>query len=237
MQTWIVALICAWIGFSTAAQAQTQPAIRTITVYGESFKEIVPNEAGVQITVVAKNRDVKVAKADHDKKLKKLFEIAGELQIERKDIKTLYAAVQPQYRYTNNEQVFEGYEVSTMLDVTVADVEKVGMFMQQLVDNKFEQIGNVQYRIDNDLAYRDAVLIEALDNAKEKAEKLAERAGGTLGNVVNITQGYAQPEQPQPMFHGRMMAMEAKAADMGGVAPPSGVMRINGTVTVMYELK
>lgn len=233
MQKIIVFLLCSLM----AAPALAEPLPRTITVYGESSKEVSPDEAAVTVTVNAKNRDLKVAKAEHDKKLETLFKIAGDMQIERKHLKTQHAAVQPIYRYTDNERVFEGYEVSTMLEISLQDIDQTGLFMQKLVDAKFDQIGNVQYRVDDDLAYRDAVLVEALDNARAKAEKLAERAEGTLGPVLNITQGYSQPQLPQPMVQGRMMAMEAKADFGGGVTPPEGMMRISGTVTVMYELK
>lgn len=144
-----VLLMPSWVAAQPAAA-------RTITVYGESSKEIVPNEAAVLVMITAQERELKRAKVEHDRQLESLFKIAGDLQIGRRDLKTQYASVQPVYRYQNQERVFEGYEVSSRIEVTVNAIDQVGILMQNLINADFDNIGNVQYRVDNDLGYRDA---------------------------------------------------------------------------------
>lgn len=221
--------------FPLATVAQEAP-FRTITVYGEAKREVAPDQATVNVTVVAQDRDLQKAKQMHDTKMQELLKIAASLQVERKNIKTQYASIQPQYDYTDGKQVFRNYMISNTLEISLKRLNAVGELVQKLVDAKFDQVGNVQYSVDNDLSYRDEVLLEALDNAKAKAAKMAERMGATLGDVVQVSQGYQAP-QPVPMVRAMAMMKSADAAPAQAVQPPEGLMNINGTVTVSYELK
>lgn len=231
MKKYIVILCCMLPMFAHADE-------RMITVVGEAQKYVLPDQAIINVTVNAKDRDLQKSKLEHDQKLQALFKIAGDMKIERKHLKTQYASVQPQYRYANNEQLFDGYNISTSLQMTIKSMASVGDVLEKLVAAKFDRISNVQYSVSNDLAYRDEVLLNALDNAKEKAGKMAARMSQNLGKPLQISQGYQQHSRPQPMM-GRMMAIERASADMagGGVAPPEGEILITGTVTVSFELK
>lgn len=224
------------LALPVVANAQEVP-VRSITVYGEAKQEISPDMATLNVSVVAKDRDLQKAKQMHDVRMQDLLKIAGEMQIARGDIKTQYASIQPEYDYKENKQVFREYSITTNLEIGVKRMNTVGQLMQKLVDAKFDQVGNVRYSIDNDISYRDEVMLEALDNAKAKAQKVAERMGVTLGKPISVAQGYQAP-QPVPMVRAMAMESAAMAKDGGaGVQPPEGMMQVSATVTVSYEMK
>ena len=228
--------IAAMLLFPVCASAQEVP-LRAITVYGEARRDVSPDMARLTVNVIAKDRDLQKAKQLHDTKMQELLKIAASMQIERKDIKTQFASIQPEYDYQDSKQTFREYSINNAIEIGVKRMNIVGELMQKLVSAKFDNVGNVQYTIDNDLAYRDEVLLEALDNAKAKAAKVAERMGVTLGKPLAVQQGHQAP-QPVPMVRAMAMEMTADAKMAGGgVQPPEGMMQINATVTVSYEIK
>ncbi len=230
----IFAIVCIMVA---AASVQAAETVRMITVQGKAEKDVMPDQAQVQLTVQAEDRELQKAKMAHDKQLKLLFQIAGEMKIEQKDLKTQHAQVSPQYRYDNGEQYLKGYMVSTSIQMTVRNIDAVGELLERLTGAKFDRIGNVQYVVDDDEGYRDEVLLEALKHAKAKAAKMASALDQEIGKPLQISEGYAQ-HKPQPVMMERAVAAFAMDSGMGGgIAPPTGMTRITGTVTASFALE
>lgn len=230
-------LLIAFLLAPVFAHAQEVP-LRSITVYGEAKQQVSPDMAKMNVTVQGQDRDLERAKQQHDVKMQNLLKIAGEMQIERSQIKTQYASIQPEYDYNDGKQTFRNYSVSSTLEIGVKRMNTVGQLMQKLVAAKFDQVGNVQYTIDSDIAYRDEVMLEALDNAKAKAQKVAERMDVTLGKPLSVAQGYQAPQPIMMVSRAAKMEMAGGAASAdAGVQPPEGMMEISATVTVSYEMK
>lgn len=219
---------------------------RMVTVNGLSERKVVPDEAHIQVNVNALAAKVETAKAEHDRKLKEVIAIAKKEGVDDAQIKTQHSSIQPQYTYENNKRVFKGYQVQTMLDVTVKKTESLGALVEKLSAAKLENTGanewqnlvSVSYSLSNPDKIRDEMLADAIKNARMKAERMADAAGAKVGRVMAINEGgapsFAFP--PMPMARGGvMMAMKAESTD--AMTPPPGEQQVNATVTVSFELK
>ncbi|MES2984876.1 MAG: SIMPL domain-containing protein [Pseudomonadota bacterium] len=218
--------------------------VRSITTSGQAERKIAPDQAHVNVNVSALNVKLDAAKAEHDKKLRDVMAIAKKAGIDEAQMKTLNASVQPQYSYDNNKRSFRGYQVQTALDITVKNIDTVGELIEKLTGAGLENganaewgnLINVSYTIGNPDKIRDDMLVDAIKNARAKAESMAAAAGGSVGSVIQINEGSApQFNFPVPMM---ARAMVASAPMMEkSVAPPVGEQDVNANVTVIFELK
>lgn len=250
MRTFTAALLAATL-LTAPSMAQEMKAIRSITVSGLAERKVVPDEAHITVNLNAQDKDMANARAAHQAKLSKLMGIVKKAGIEDKKVATQSSNIQPIYTYRNaangtNERVFEGYRVQTSLDVTVADTAKLGGLMDAISSAGFETGANtewgnlisVYYTVSDPDKIRDEMLVDAIGNAKAKAERMADAAGADLGDVYSINENGTP--QFQPMYAAvatrAPMAMMAKA-EMADAAPPAGEQQLQSNVTVTYELK
>ena len=237
-------------GERVQAQQQQFAPIRSITVSGQAERKVVPDEAHINVNLNAQDKDMAKARAAHQGKLDALMKIVDEAGIDERKVRTQSSNLQPVYTYRNNngqsERVFEGYRAQTNLDITVGDTKKLGGLMDKIAAAGFEQGANtewgdlmsVYYTLSDPDKVRDEMLVQAIGNAKEKAERMASAASASLGNVYQIN------EQGTPQFQPVMAPMMARAPGFGVMAdakmeaaPPAGEQNVQSNVTVTYELK
>jgi hypothetical protein len=234
---------------STSALAQEMRAIRSITVSGMAERKVVPDEAHITVNLNAQDKDMAKARAAHQQKLAKLMAIVKKNGIDERKVSTQSANIQPIYTYRNDsnghsQRVFEGYRVQTQLDVTVGDTAKLGTLMDEISSAGFEQGANTEwgnlisiyYTLSKPDQLRDEMLVQAIANAKAKAERMADAAGAGLGKVYSINENGTPQFQPVMVAAApRAMMMKAEAAM--DAAPPAGEQNVQSNVTVTYELQ
>ena len=235
---------------ATPAMAQEMRAIRSITVTGNAERKVVPDEAHIMVNLNAQDKDMAKARASHQQKLSKLMDLVKKAGIDEKKVSTQSSTIQPVYSYRNdakgqNQRVFDGYRAQTNLDITVPDTSKLGGLMESISNAGFEQGANtewgnlisVNYTLSNPDKVRDDMLVDAIANARAKAERMAEAANAKLSSVYQINEGNSP--QFRPIMAPMMMRAEAGMAMSAKMdaAPPAGEQQVESSVTVTYELK
>ncbi|MFZ4541137.1 MAG: SIMPL domain-containing protein [Rickettsiales bacterium] len=231
---------------------------RSITVSGHANRKLVPDEAHLRVNLNSMKLKMAEAKSSHDEKLKDLLELTKAEGVEERKVRTESSTVQPMYEYVNEpatsiapypqpKQVFRGYRVQTLLDITVVDTTKVGALMEKITEAGFEkdaktEWGNLldlQYQVSEPDKKRDELLAEAITAARTKAERMAKAAGTVVAGVQQISEGNISPYNPppMPMVAMKAMAMDAAGAERAPVAPPSGEQELEANVSVIFELK
>lgn len=234
---------------STPAMAQELRAIRSITVSGQAERLVVPDEAHITVNLNAQDKDMAKARAAHQQKLTKLLDIVKKAGIDEKKVRSQSSNIQPIYDYRNDgkgnsQRIFLGYRAQTNLDITVGDTAKLGGLMDSISSAGFEQGANtewgnllsVYYTISKPDEVRDALLADAITNAKTKAERMADAAGAELGKVYQLNENGTPQFQPVMLRAAAPMMAKAESA-MADAAPPAGEQKIESSVTVTFELK
>lgn len=240
----ILVTVLAALCVSSVAIAADVP--RIITASGMSERKIVPDEAHVNVNISAIDKTLETAKAEHDRKLNKVLAIAKRAGIEQQKIRTDNATIRPQYSWDNNKQNFKGYVVQTSLDITLKKIDGLGELMDKIasaklenaVSNEYSGLMHVHYVISDPHKVREDMLVDAIKNARSKAERMAAAAGANLGRAIQINEGgtprFDFPPD-LPMLPGSAMSVEARANAVA--APPPGEQQLNANVTVSFELK
>lgn len=233
-------LLCC-ITLPAFAEEAADDLVRSISVNGEGKVEIAPDKATMHVTVYTENKNLPVARKENEGKVKKLLGIAQEFGLKDEHIKTLYANVEPKYRYeeNTNKQILEGYTVSNEVELTLLDPSKLSTIFNQLVEGGFDRIGSVDFDLQHREVVEQEAMLKAVKNARLKADKIATEIGDSITEVLAVQEGgssYVQP--PMPYRHGKAMLMSAAmdSAESSNTMP-SGLIEVRQNVSVTYGIK
>jgi len=230
----------------------------TISVTGSAERVATPDLATITY-VVREDADTQSEAQDLvSKKIKAINDMLDDEGVDEEDIKTTNVSVNPAYKYIHpttrqlcgtdgrgycprpyvREQI--GFEASQSTRVKVRDIDDAGDIVAGLTDEGVENLYGPSLEVE---AYDDIVeevKLDAIADAKKKAEARAEALGMKLGDVVSVSDnGY------YPYARGggvETMAMSAPMADgMDFKADETeisvGENEIKTSISVTYELK
>jgi uncharacterized protein YggE len=212
----------------TLAPASAQAADqRTITVTGIKTVE-TPNDAATVNFRVRATRNTKAralsAMAAGNRRVTAALAAQG---VAREDIQSqdvsLRRSVQPRTK-RHRRRVF--YTAANTLSATLHDVTNVDRVVQAAVRAGAIGVDGIEFFVSNtDALYRQA-LGSAYDDAREKAQLLAQRAGVTLGQPISIQEG-------QDFFSSGFSDLSSSPS-AGSIEPGTGT--VIAFVTVVFAI-
>jgi hypothetical protein len=166
-----------------------------------------------------------------------ISEIKG-LGVEEKDIKTTDYNLSPVYNWTNEKgQELAGYQVTQNLSLKVRDLSKIGDIIAKTTGKGANQIGSINFTIDDEYELKNQARELAIEKAKEKAELIAKQSGMKLGEIKSVYENSVSPVVPM-YSNAKIMLEDSRGA--GEIASPeiqSGQNEIQVEVTLVYEVK
>lgn len=179
-----------------------------------------------------------LATSESTKKMNDVVAVLKELGVEEKDIKTTGYSLNPVYNYTNQRgQELVGYEVTQNLTLKIRDLAKIGDIIAKTTEKGANQIGGINFTIDDEFALKNQARELAIEKAKEKAELIAKQSGMKLGEVKSV---YESQEQTPVTYAYTNAKLDMAVSSGGGIASPeiqSGQNEIKVDVTLVYEVK
>lgn len=206
----------------------------TITIQGEGKITSKPTLALVQFGVVTQSPTPAQAQSTNTAKMNTVTQAMKDLGIAEDDLETSGYSLNPNYDYSKSPMVIQGYILTQNLSIKVRDFDKVGTVLERGVALGINQVNTVQFTIDEPAQLRDQARMEALEDAKKKADALARALGVDIVRVVSFSEnGWSDPG-PTPMYYGREAAVSAMAP-----APSiqSGTQDVQTSVSVTYEIR
>ena len=210
----------------------------TITVSDTGIVYAAPDLVLVNFSVATEAKTVEQSMAENAEKMNGIIDSMKQEGVEDKDLKTTNFSIYPLYEYDRSssiwpegKRILAGYEVSQTLEVKIRDLEKVSVFMQNAVDSGANQVGSLQFTVDDQDSFKKDAREEAIGKAKLKAQELAEQLGASLGRIIDFSEG-----ESSPVFRYSTADMEV---GMGGGGVPeieAGENKIEITVSITYEI-
>ncbi len=221
------------------------PAYNSITVTGQGEAVGVPDVATFYFSVSAEAKEASLAQDAVNKKMEPMVKALKELGIEERDIKTADYSVYPKYVYgqvyciqapCSNQQKQDGYTANQSVTVKVRETANAGKAIQAATDNGATNISGLSFAIDDPDKLMNDAREDAIEDARDKAEVLADKLGVKLVRIVSYNEGggggvvmYATKEQSL----GSSDAVSARPAP----TLPTGENKVNLTVSVTYEIR
>lgn len=237
MWTSVAAILALAFGVVALGMLLTRPAaatniasVRQITVVGTGEVKAAPDTAQVQVGVQTQAPSAQEALNQNNTQMTALINRLKELGIAEQDLQTSHVSVWPRYGVDSN--TIDGYEAHNSVTVKIRNIAQAGELLDQVVEAGANNISGIAFTIDDPSTLETNARNAAIENARTRAQAMAEAVGGSLGQVLSITENIGSP--PAPVFQERMMA----ADEAGGAVPVEpGEQTINAQVQVTFELR
>jgi len=220
-----------------AASAHPEESFRrTVTAQGQGKVQAVPDVATIRVEVTEEGPALDAVASTVRKKMQKVMDTLKSQQIAEKDMQTDAYQVQPKFeadKRGNGRRA--GFIVLNRVSVKIRDLQKVGKILSAVVDAGANNVNGPDFEVDQPQKLEREALKLAVEDARAKAQILAQAAGTSLGSVQTITPmgGPVYPMPKRAMLM-RGMAMNA-VADTEAIS--AGEQTITTDVQVTFELK
>lgn len=224
-------------------------AQNVITVEGIGEVNSSPDVVNFSFSVEERADTFELAQQNSAKRMNAILDYLKEQEIEEKDVQATGYNVYPRYEWVQEvcqfdrpscpqgKNVLQGYEASQNVNVKIRDIEKAGEILSGVASLNVTNISGLQFTIDDDASLKEEAQKLAIQDAKERAKRLADELGVDLKDVVSFYEnngGY-----PEPYMEKSVMMSDSANGFGGSVAPqlPTGENTITSRVSVTYEIK
>mgnify|MGYP001592663430 FL=1 len=218
-----------------------------ITLSGEGKVMAKPDVAKISATILTENESLKIAQEENSRKSNVLTSFLKGVGIAEKDIRTIGYNIYPQYSYPppcppyslcplgSDRPKIVGYQVRNSYEVTIRDLGKTGEILSGIIGSGVNEVSGITFTIDEPEALQAEARKKAIDNARDKAKKLAADLDRRLGKIVNFSESGGFP----PIIF-REAAFGGKGGGGAEPIPPSvepGENEVIVNVAITYEFK
>lgn len=202
------------------ADAQNDAAFeRTISVTGSGQASGAPDRAQISVGVQTVEATVTEASRANQAIVERIIEALGKHDIDDKDIQTSNYSIWPRQQHDprqSGEVTITGYQVSNTVSVTVHDIDNVGEILAAVTNAGANSVHGISFAVKDKDALEQQARKTAMEDARARAESLAELAGVELGEVLTISTS-SDGGYPSPVMAQRNMSMDSAPAP--GISP------------------
>jgi len=227
---------------------RTPGSISTITVTGTGEVSAKPDVAEVSFAISKDGKTVSEVQSQASDIEKKVIAFLKEKGIADKDVKTVNYSLSPRYEYkttvcsptycppTSDNRTLIGYEVRQDMLVKVRAIDTAGEIIGGLGTLGVTDVSGINLTLDDpDKTQRDA-RAEAISDAKQKAEELANDLGVNLRTIVSFSD--RNGGTPTPIYMEKLSSgMGMDTAVSSTPTLPTGENTYSSSVSITYEIE
>jgi uncharacterized protein YggE len=219
-----------------AQQKMDKKPVRTITVRGEAKRNVSPDEATVNFSIVTRSKDPNLARSLNAEAGSRAISAIESTGIPSKAIRLQNLALTPAREWNPDRRTYEelGFDVSRSVEVTVDDLDLVGEVVVKVVESGANRLQGVRYGLKSETEIRTQVLADAVTSAKSRAEAMVSALDTELGQVITISE--ESMSVPTPYFGAERMMVQKASADESQ-ALPAGEIEVSATVSVTFAIR
>lgn len=221
------------MSLSTTAFAEEYRYTPIISVSGEGVVEAPPDVATISVGVVSRDRDAAKVQNENSRAANNVINSIASLGIDRKNIRTgNYNFREIFHSDANRKQIFDGYEVTNTVTITVTDLNKVGRVIDAALSNGANAVNSLNFGLRDREKFQSEALRLAVRDARRKAEIAAAELGKVIVSVKNVSINSASVTMP------RMEKMAMMSANDATFETPieSGTLSCSASVHVEFEI-
>ena len=208
--------------------------VARVSVSGEAELRLTPDMARVEMAVSHTGASVKEVQQTVAQVVGAFLELADDLDIDEKWIRTTGAVVRPSYRWDREqeEQVFTGYTVERNIELELRQLDKLGPLLERAGQLGINRISPPMLDSSKRPETHRRALALAFADARANAEVLADAAGADLGDAISIS---ASADRPPVMPMMRASAAIEMSDDAGASYTP-GELTVTARISAVFVL-
>jgi len=206
-----------------------------IWVTGQGKVIAIPDITTLRLGIEAQEASVAEAQSKAAQAMNRVMTALTENGVAEKDIQTQYFSIRRVTKWDREkeEETIVGYKVTNMVTAKIRDIDKAGSIIDVVAEagGDLTRIDSIDFSVDDPSAYYEEARQEAMAEARNKAEQLAEMAGVTLGKPTYISEGIQVP----PITRG-VVYEEVPVAPAPETPISPGEMEISLSLQVAYAI-
>lgn len=197
----------------------------TLSVVGEAEKQIPSDQTKISLAVENTATDSNVARKINAERMDKIISGLNAKGLTNKNISTTNFEISPNYdSQNNNYQKIISYTAVNKITMTTSANTNISSFIDSAVNNEANRIESIEFITSKKVIDENfnALLKEAFNNAKQKAEILSVQGGFLLNGVkkIDIPQDNENiPPSPYYSFNQNSLASARKSS-----SPPTQIL-------------
>jgi uncharacterized protein YggE len=171
----------------------------TLVVTGTATVSLQADTATIELGTQTRGRTVEEAHQENARIMEKVIAKLQEMGITKEDIRTsqyyVYFEQGANQAVPGEPPISDSYSVTNMVFITIKDITKVSAAIDTAAAAGANNVYNLTFQSSKSSEAYNQALRRAVDDARAKALVLAEAAGQTLGDTLNIeaTESYGMP--------------------------------------------
>jgi len=175
---------------------------------------------------------------ENSRQMNEIIAAVKELGIEEKDIKTTNYQLNPVYTWTEKRgQVLLGYEIYQNITLKIRDLDKISEIIAKTTEKGANQIGGINFTIDDEYELKNEARKLAIEKAKEKAIAIAAESGMKLGKIKGVIESSYQPFHYSNAYKDMRLQNSDEAETVIAPSIEVGQNEVKVEVTLIYEVK
>ncbi len=215
---------------------QAAEPVPVIVVQGSADIRVAPDEATVRMGIVRQANNAQVAQEQANAAAQQILMAITRLGVSQQQIQTSRLTLSPVFAPRSPESRdaprIAAYQATNTISIRLDDLSKVGAAVDAGLGAGANQLQSVQFGLRNDQAARRQALTDAVNDARRKAEAIADALGVRLDGVLEVSETGVSVV---PRFDSEvMMARAVEAATPTPVSP--GEVQVNAGVSIRYRI-
>ena len=208
----------------------------TISVSGNATIQAPADTATVRLGVTESAQNVLEAQSAMNAKIEAIRQALLESGIDEKSINTDRLNIYTNYSYAEDgtERV-SSYTASSTLSIVTQDMDATGAIIDTAFGAGANTLNGIEFSVQNTEEVMDEAYVQAMLDAHDKAELLAQTEGASVRGVVSISQGSAYSYDSMT----NSLRMDAAVAEGAGAGTfvQAALIEVSASVSVTYELQ
>ena len=164
------------------AYAAEQAETPRVSVSASAVIEVAPDTATISFDVNGKGQNTGAAATNAAAKMENVRRALLGCGLTSSDITTASYTLYPD---TDNKGKITGYTARNNVKIKLTQLDKLGTVIDRLSGAGIDSINNVSFSVSNKALYRNKLLAQAVENARQQAAVVANAGGRTLGKLLS----------------------------------------------------
>jgi uncharacterized protein YggE len=195
----------------SAQQPNPVPIGPILSTSGQGEAKITPDRASVSVNVQTRGSTAAAAAAENATRTKAVFDAMARIGLPKDQVTTEGYTVYPEMQYNRDGGAprVSGYVATNTVRVESKRTDQVGTIIDAAIGAGANLINGVTFYAESIDSARRQAIASAVASARADAEAMARAAGGSVGELLELSTG-GPTIPPRPMFD--MMAKRTMAA-------------------------
>lgn len=231
---WSVLFVILLAGPRVWGQAPSD--LPTLSVQGAGVVRVAPDVATVRLGISVEDTSASRVQEEASAVASAILDAVRSQGIPESQVQTARLQLFPIYASRvpgeNDAPGIIGYRASNTVTVRVEQLSQVGEVIDAALEAGANQLQGVGFGLDDDREAREDALRQAVEEARSKAEVMADALDVDLDGILSINEGGVFVQQPvMPMMEARLAV---QADNSTPVAP--GEVEVRANVTIQYRI-